>query len=97
MTNGRKGDLLHYHFSADEMYILPILIVAFFEHLVVLFLAIWSAITLKSRQLLHSTYKLFMFSVFVHVSEDRQTIRPTYTFVLSKRPAVDGRRPRPHQ
>ena len=26
MTNGRKGDLLHYHFSADEMYILPILV-----------------------------------------------------------------------
>ena len=26
MTNGRKEDLLHYHFSADEMYILPILV-----------------------------------------------------------------------
>ena len=68
MTNGPKGDLLHYHFSADEMYILPILLVAFIEHFVVLFLAIWSAVVLRARQLLHATYKLFLFSVLLHVS-----------------------------
>ena len=68
MTNGRKGDFLHYHFSADEFYILPILVVAFVEHLVLLFLSVWSAVVLKMRQLLHATYKLFMLSVFLHVS-----------------------------
>eukprot|EP00095_Tigriopus_kingsejongensis_P008718 maker-scaffold352_size199037-snap-gene-0.42 protein:Tk08718 transcript:maker-scaffold352_size199037-snap-gene-0.42-mRNA-1 annotation:"hypothetical protein DAPPUDRAFT_54015" len=67
MTNGVKGDILHYHFSADEFYILPILCVAFFEHFVVLFLSIWSALVLRSRQLLHATYKLYLLSVFLHV------------------------------
>ena len=68
MTNGRKGDILHYHFSADEFYILPILVVAFFEHLVVFFLSSWSAVVLKGRQLLHATYKIYLLSVILHVS-----------------------------
>ena len=63
MTNGREGDLLHHHFSADQFYILPILIVAFAQHLVLFFLSIWSAVVLKNRQLLHSTYKIFMFII----------------------------------
>lgn len=69
LTNGAKGDLLHYHFSADEFYILPILVVAFFQEFVLLCLAIWSAVVLRNRQLLHATYKLFLLSVFFHVSE----------------------------
>ena len=66
MTNGEDGDFLHYHFSADEFYILPILVVAFLEHLVLLFLAIWSAVVLRMRQLLHATYKLFLLAVLLH-------------------------------
>ncbi len=68
MTNGEEGDLLHHHFSADEFYILPILIICLIEHLVLLGLSVWSAVLLKMRQLLHVTYKLFMLSVFLHVS-----------------------------
>ena len=47
MTNGKEGDLLHYHFSADEFYIMPILVVAFVQQFVVLFLALWSAVVLR--------------------------------------------------
>ncbi|XP_059081294.1 transmembrane protein 145-like isoform X2 [Tigriopus californicus] len=67
MTNGYKGDLLHYHFSADEFYILPILCVAFFEHFFLLLLSVWSAMILKGRQLLHATYKLYLLSLFLHI------------------------------
>ena len=68
MTNGRKGDLLHYHFSADEFYILPILMVAFLQEFVLLCLSMWSAVILRARQLLHATFKLYLLSVFLHVS-----------------------------
>ena len=70
MTNGREGDILHYHFSADQFYILPILIVALAQHLALFFLSIWSAVVLKGRQLLHSTYKIFMFAIFLQVTPD---------------------------
>ena len=68
MTNGPRTDLIHHHFSADEFYILPILIVAAILQMSILFMSIWSAIVLKSRQLLHATYKLFLTLVFLHVS-----------------------------
>ena len=69
MTNGKRGDLLHYHFSADEFYILPILMVATIVQLCILFLTVWFAINLKSRQLLHVTYKIFLLAAFLHVSQ----------------------------
>lgn len=54
-------------FSADEFYIMPILITCFIQHLAILFIGIWSAIILRMRQLLHATFKIFLFSVFLHV------------------------------
>jgi uncharacterized membrane protein YhaH (DUF805 family) len=68
MTNGPKYDILHHHFSADEFYLLPIMIVASGVHLIILFLTIWSAIVLKARQLFHATYKMFLILVLLHVS-----------------------------
>lgn len=68
MTNGPPNDLLHHHFSADEFYILPIMVVATLGHLLILFLAMWSAVHLKTRQLFHTTYKLFLVSVLLYVS-----------------------------
>ena len=68
LTNGPKGDLLHHHFSADEFYLLPILIVAMLIHFLILGVTILFAVTLKSRQLFHSTYKLFLLAVSLHVS-----------------------------
>ncbi len=71
MTNGPQGDLLHRHFSADEFYLLPIMLVAASIHLIVLFMTIWSAVVLKARQLFHATYKMFLTLVFLHVSRQK--------------------------
>ena len=68
MSNGPGNDILHHHFSADEFYLLPILFVAAILHMSLLFMSIWSAVVLKSRQLLHATYKLFLTLIFLHVS-----------------------------
>ncbi len=69
MTNGPKHDILHHHFSADEFYLLPILLTATSVNLLILFMSLWSAIVLKTRHLLHATYKLFLITVFIHVSQ----------------------------
>ena len=68
MTNGPKTDILHHHYSADEFYLLPILLTATCIHMFILFMTIWSSIILKTRHLYHATYKLFLMTVFVHVS-----------------------------
>lgn len=68
MTNGPKHDILHHHFSADEFYLLPILLTSAVIHLLLLFMSIWSAIVLKTRHLFHATYKLFMVVIAMHVS-----------------------------
>ena len=69
MTNGPDNDILHHHFSADEFYLLPILLTATVIHLIILFMTIWSAIVLKARHLFHATYKLFLTLVLTHVSK----------------------------
>ena len=71
MTNGPSTDILHHQFSADEFYLLPILLTAACIHLFILFMSIWSAIILKARHLFHATYKLFLMTVFIHVSISR--------------------------
>ena len=68
LTNGETWDYLHYHYSADEFYILPILAAYLSLHLLVLCVTFSHAVQLKSRQLLHTTFKLFWFSVSVFCS-----------------------------
>ncbi|XP_065207129.1 transmembrane protein 145-like isoform X2 [Planococcus citri] len=63
MTNGSPGELWKEHFSADEFYILPLLFTFFVMYILILLATIGCSIELKSRQLLHSTYKLFTLSV----------------------------------
>ena len=67
LTNGEKGALLHYHFSADEFYILPILMSFGALNVMLLLLTFRSAIQLRQRQLLHTTFKMFMVSVLLQV------------------------------
>ena len=69
MTNGPKDDILHHHFSADEFYLLPILLTASVIHMLILFMSLWSAIVLKARHLFHATYKLYLMLIFLHVSK----------------------------
>ncbi|GLH08468.1 Predicted G-protein coupled receptor (GPCR), partial [Gryllus bimaculatus] len=65
MTNGPTGDFWHEHFSADEFYILPILITFCILYIIIILAAIACAVELKHRHLLHSTYKLFMISALL--------------------------------
>ena len=67
LTNGEPWDFLHYHYSADEFYILPILMVYGFLNLLLLIMTFRSAVQLRSRQLLHTTFKLFWSSVLLQV------------------------------
>ncbi|KAK7491023.1 hypothetical protein BaRGS_00017719 [Batillaria attramentaria] len=65
MTNGEKWDLLHYEYSADEFYILPEDIAYLIAYLVMVVLSVVCAVVLRSRQLFHSTYKLYMVSLIL--------------------------------
>ncbi|XP_040566711.1 transmembrane protein 145 [Lepeophtheirus salmonis] len=66
MTNGEKDDLLHHHFSADEFYLLPVLVVSLIQNIIVGFFAIWSTVILKARQLLHTSFKMYIISMLFH-------------------------------
>nr|XP_022906851.1 transmembrane protein 145-like [Onthophagus taurus] len=65
MTNGPPGDYWHEQFSADEFYILPVLMAFTIAYTMLILAIVICSIELKSRQLLHATYKLFSFSVIV--------------------------------
>ncbi|XP_075218044.1 transmembrane protein 145-like isoform X2 [Lycorma delicatula] len=65
MTNGPPGDYWHEHFSADEFYILPVLLAFFLTYILLILGVIMCSMELKARQLLHSTYKLFAASVIL--------------------------------
>lgn len=61
MTNSPDDDdILHYEFSADEFYILPTNIAFAGIYVVICLFSIISAYILRSRQLFHATYKLYM-------------------------------------
>ena len=82
MTNGPKTDILHHHYSADEFYLLPILLTATCIHMFILFMTIWSSIILKARHLFHATYKLFLITVFIHVNNSILIELQSLIFVL---------------
>ncbi|CAB3373468.1 Hypothetical predicted protein [Cloeon dipterum] len=65
MTNGPPEDYWRHHFSADEFYILPLLITFLFIYVVLLFAVLIFAVELRSRQLLHTTYRQFIVSVML--------------------------------
>ncbi|XP_063976402.1 transmembrane protein 145-like isoform X2 [Diachasmimorpha longicaudata] len=63
LTNGSPGSFWREHFSADEFYILPILIAAGCVYLILLGLSIYMAVQLRQRRLLHVTYRLYIGSI----------------------------------
>ncbi|XP_060067764.1 transmembrane protein 145-like [Ylistrum balloti] len=65
LTNGDDGDLLHQEFSADEFYILPIMISFLIAYIIILVVSIIFAVILSGRQLLHVTFKMYISSVIV--------------------------------
>ncbi|XP_074040351.1 transmembrane protein 145 [Leptinotarsa decemlineata] len=67
MTNGAPGDYWHEHFSADEFYILPVLMAFAVSYSFLMLGIVVCSIELKSRQLLHTTYKIFVLSVVLQL------------------------------
>nr|CAI5836657.1 unnamed protein product [Callosobruchus analis] len=67
MTNGGPGDFWHEHFSADEFYILPVLVAFTIAYSFLMLAIVICSVELKSRQLLHSTYKIFVLSVILQL------------------------------
>ncbi|XP_058116486.1 uncharacterized protein LOC131285483 [Anopheles ziemanni] len=65
MTNGPPGDFWHEHFSADEMYIPPILMTESISYSMLLLAVFICAVELKARHLYHCTYRLFTLSVLL--------------------------------
>ncbi|KFB47460.1 hypothetical protein ZHAS_00015408 [Anopheles sinensis] len=65
MTNGPPGDFWHEHFSADEMYIPPILMAESISYSMLLLAVFICAVELKARHLYHCTYRLFTLSVLL--------------------------------
>ncbi|XP_058833106.1 transmembrane protein 145-like [Topomyia yanbarensis] len=65
MTNGALGDFWHEHFSADEMYIPPLLLIESISYTLLLLAVFLCAIELKTRHLYHCTYRLFALSVLL--------------------------------
>ncbi|KAF5298803.1 hypothetical protein FQA39_LY11692 [Lamprigera yunnana] len=65
MTNGLANDYWHNHFSADQFYILPILLAYSVGYSLLILAILICSVELKSRQLLHATYKLFVLSVII--------------------------------
>ncbi|KAI8775177.1 transmembrane protein 145, partial [Biomphalaria glabrata] len=63
MTNG--DDLLHKEFSADEFYILVIDIIFFILYILLLVMSIGCAYILQQKQLLHTTYKMYMVTLVI--------------------------------
>lgn len=68
LTNGRPDNLWLYHFSADEANILPTDVGMLAVQMAVASSALLVAVRLRSRSLLHSTYKLFLAAVLLHLS-----------------------------
>lgn len=64
MTNGEQGDIFYRQFSADEFYILEVDIAFLFAIFFLFVLSIVVAVKLQSRQLFHTTFKLYMISLF---------------------------------
>ncbi|XP_043285175.1 transmembrane protein 145-like [Venturia canescens] len=63
LTNASPESFWRHHFSADEFYILPELIAVECVYVILLACSIYTAIQLKLRRLLHSSYKIFMLSL----------------------------------
>ncbi|KYQ48618.1 hypothetical protein ALC60_12333 [Trachymyrmex zeteki] len=63
LTNALPGTFWKEHFSADEFYILPLLIPTACLYTIFIVLSLYIALQLRSRRLLHISYKLFIASL----------------------------------
>ena len=66
MMNGDEGDLLHHENSADQFYILPIIISFFIVYMGLGALSSAVGFVLSTQQLFHTTYKMYIFSLYTN-------------------------------
>lgn len=64
MMNGEEGELLHHENSADQFYILPIVITFFLLYMGLGALCSAVGYVLSTQQLFHTTYKMFIFCIY---------------------------------
>ncbi|KAJ8687751.1 hypothetical protein QAD02_023545 [Eretmocerus hayati] len=67
LTNAETGSFWRQHFSADEFYILPEILIGACIYIILLGFSINIAFELRSRKLLHVTYKMFMVSLLTQL------------------------------
>lgn len=84
MTNGDPDNKWFYHFSADEFYILQmdIAYLVLFTSLVIL--TVIFGVVLRSRQLLHTTYKMYVVSICL------ETVALLFAVIANGRYMQDG-------
>ncbi|XP_020297772.1 transmembrane protein 145-like isoform X2 [Pseudomyrmex gracilis] len=63
LTNAPSGTFWKEHFSADEFYILPLLIATACIYVILVTLSFYIALQLRARRLLHISYKMFVASL----------------------------------
>ncbi|KAI6240182.1 Transmembrane protein [Aphelenchoides fujianensis] len=68
MTNSKPSNRWFYHFSFDEFYVLPISIFFMVLEILILIVSIVFTYLLKARNLFHSTFKLFLHALALHLS-----------------------------
>ncbi|XP_011695334.1 PREDICTED: transmembrane protein 145-like [Wasmannia auropunctata] len=68
LTNAPAGAFWKEHFSADEFYILPLLIPTVCMYMIFIILSFYIALQLRSRRLLHVSYKLFIASLLCQLT-----------------------------
>ncbi|GAB1603244.1 transmembrane protein 145-like [Argonauta hians] len=66
LTNGKLGDYFHRELSADQFTILEVDMVFLILFVFLSCIAIAFSVILRNRQLYHSTYKMFMFSLLMY-------------------------------
>uniref|UniRef100_A0A1I7SSU0 GpcrRhopsn4 domain-containing protein n=1 Tax=Bursaphelenchus xylophilus TaxID=6326 RepID=A0A1I7SSU0_BURXY len=68
MTNANITNRWFYHFSFDEFYALPLTIVFMVLELIILVISITFTYILKSRNMLHPTFKMFLHALIFDIS-----------------------------
>ncbi|CAI9737542.1 145-like isoform X1 [Octopus vulgaris] len=67
LTNGNLGDYFHRELSADQFTILEVDIAFLIFFVILACVAVVFSIILRNRQLYHSTYKMFIFSIMMYI------------------------------
>lgn len=66
MMNGEDDEILYHENSADQFYILPIVITFFLMYMILGAISSAVGYVLSTQQLFHTTYKMYIFSIYTN-------------------------------